>query len=446
MKKNIKNWYKLDNAGTLYSSIASSRLSTVYRMTAVLKEVVLEKPLQEALDRIMPRFPYFNVTLKRGLFWYYYEHSDKRPRVEKESHYPCHPIHQKKGVFPFRVLYYEKCIHLEISHSICDGAGGLIFFKALLSAYFMQKDQITVTNTPDMIDLDSTVEMEEYEDAFKRYYQKNVPPPEKGRKAWHFPFPLLTKGQYLVLTGTMPADKMVALAKAHQCTLTQWITALYFESIQEYLLKEKSQKGKTDAVPAVIAINIPVDLRSFYETKTLRNFFISLNPAIDLRLGAYTRQEIIDQIKGYMALYTNRKTISRYISRNVWNQQFLLLRVIPLWVKRLVMPVIYHRYGERAYTSSISNLGKISLPEEIRDQVEAIQMFPPPSAGNKLKIVMATYENNLCISFGKTVAEKVIERIFFTKIRKMGIPVKIEGNQLNYYEIMKGEESHGLLS
>lgn len=60
-----KGWYKLDNAGTLYSSIASSRVSTVFRMTLGLTEEVDPEALQKALDNVMVRFPYFNVTLRR---------------------------------------------------------------------------------------------------------------------------------------------------------------------------------------------------------------------------------------------------------------------------------------------------------------------------------------------------------------------------------------------
>ncbi|MEG0310189.1 MAG: hypothetical protein RR604_04680, partial [Eubacterium sp.] len=124
-KQPKKGWYKLDNAGTLYSSIVSSRVSTVYRMTVGLSSEVDPDALQKALDNMMVRFPYFKVTLRRGLFWYYYEHTVKRPIIEKESHYPCKTIKQTKGVFPFRILYYEHYIHLEMSHSICDGYGGL---------------------------------------------------------------------------------------------------------------------------------------------------------------------------------------------------------------------------------------------------------------------------------------------------------------------------------
>ncbi|MDO4287703.1 MAG: hypothetical protein Q4C55_00820 [Eubacterium sp.] len=436
MSDKNKRWYRLDNAGTMYSSIASARSSTVYRMTFGLVEAVDPEALQKALDNVMVRFPYFNVTLRRGFFWHYYEHSENRPRVERESHYPCKAIRQKKGVFPFRILYYGRYIHLEMSHTICDGYGGIAFMKPLIVEYFKIKEGIVCAPEQGCIALDAPVDPQEYEDAFKRIYQKRVPPPAKGEKAYHFPFELLDKGQYLLVTGKSPAKQVVALAKAHKCTVTQFITALYFDSIQSYILgQSKRKRSKYGRTRAKIAVNVPVDLRAFFPSKTLRNFFISLNPCIDLELGEYSLEELITFIKGYMELYINDKNISRYVSRNVRNEQLMVLRIIPLWVKRLLMPVIYKRYGERGYTSSVSNLGQVRLPEEIAARVESFEAFPPPSPGNKLKIVMASYGETMSISFGKTVRETDIEKIFFRKLRGLGVPVKIEGNQLNFYDV-----------
>ena len=117
-----------------------------------------------------------------------------------------------------------------MSHSICDGYGGLAFLKPLVLEYFKVKDGIVCKELGDIIDINSPVDPEEYEDAFKKYYEKRVPPPEKGEKAYHFPFGLLDKGQYLLLTGIVPVKEMLVQSRAHKCTLTQFITCLLYTS------------------------------------------------------------------------------------------------------------------------------------------------------------------------------------------------------------------------
>jgi len=427
-KNHRDKFYSLDNAGFLYTAIVSSRMSTVYRMTVGLTEPVEPVVLQNALEQIIHRFPYFQVTLKRGLFWYYYEHTEIIPQVEEETYYPCKTMRQRQGkTLPFRVLYYKASIHVEFNHSLCDGGGGLIFFQTLLIEYFRLLKGIVPKDRGQAMDIQAEVDPKEFEDSFKVYYTEKVPPPPGGRKVYHFPFELLDKGEYLLLTGIVPVEPLLAVAKRNKCTLTQYLLALYMESIQEYIkslpMGEKKKRRQR------IAINVPVDLRKMFPSITMRNFFISLNPEIDLALGYYSREEIIEQIKGYMGLYMNRKSISRYISRNVRNEQLIFLRMIPLWVKKLIMPLIYNRYGERSYTSGLSNLGVVSLPAEIKPYVRSLQVFPAPSAQSRLKLVAVSYDGKIALSFGKTSGTTVIEKIFFRKIRQLGIPVKIETNK-----------------
>ena len=50
-------WYRLDNAGKLYPAIRGSRRTTVFRLSADLTAPVHVGRLQDALDRLMPRFP-----------------------------------------------------------------------------------------------------------------------------------------------------------------------------------------------------------------------------------------------------------------------------------------------------------------------------------------------------------------------------------------------------
>ncbi|MBU4439935.1 MAG: hypothetical protein KJ779_10225 [Firmicutes bacterium] len=427
-KNHKKKFYSLDNAGVLYTAIASSRITTVYRMTVELSEAVDPETLQKALEQIIHRFPYFQVTLKRGFFWYYYEHTEAIPMVEEEAYYPCKTMRQRQGkTFPFRVLYYKKYIHVEFNHSICDGSGGLTFLQTLIIEYFKLLKGITPKNLGKAMDIHAEVDPREFEDSFKVYYEENVPPPPSSKKVFHFPFELLDKGEYLLLTGIVPVAPLLALAKSYHCTLTQFILALYFESIQEYIqglpMSEKKKHHQR------IAINVPVDLRKMFPSITLRNFFISLNPEIDLALGYYTREEIIEQIKGYMGLFMNRKNINRYISRNVKNEQLIFLRLIPLWVKKLFMPVVYKWYGERGYTSGLSNLGVVTVPEEIKPFIKSFEVFPSPSAERRQKLVTVSYDGKLAFCFRKTTGETVVEKLFFRKIRQLGIPVKIETNK-----------------
>lgn len=413
--KQKKEWYKLDNAGKLYPSITSTRVSTVFRISATLYNQVNSEILQSALNNIITRFPYFKVNLKRGLFWYYFEHTERYPKVQKETFYPCmFMLYKNKKSFPFRVLYYNNRISIEISHSITDGTGVIFFLKTLLIEYFNLLG--ILTNTYDKLN------KEEAEDAFKKYYIKNIPNPPKLTKAFHFPFKLNSKGEYYIITGIIPVDILVNTAKKYNSSLTQFLLALYFDTIQDYI-----ELNQNKLFPVVI--NLPVNLRNIYPSKTMRNFFISLTPQIDFRLGKYSLEEIINYIKNYMEITLNKKNINQYIHNNVKHEKSIFIRLIPLFIKNLLLPTLYNKYAERNFSTGLSNLGLITLPESIEKLVERFEFYPPPSIGNIIKSGIISYNDKIYISFGSLAKTTEIEKIFFRKIRKMNIPVKIETNR-----------------
>ncbi len=423
MARHGKDWFRLDNAAKIYPSITSTRVSTVFRISATLYKKVEPNILQEALDSIIERFPYYKVNLKRGIFWYYFDYTIKKPEIKKETYYPCmFMFFKRKNRYPFRVLYYKKRISIEISHIITDGTGATTFLKSLLAEYFRLLG-FEVERCEDIFTADQEVDQEEMEDAFHKYYDKKIPNPPRLKKAFHFPFKFNKKGEYNIITGIISSKALLSTSKKYHATLTQFLLAVYIDSIQEFIKTYDLKRYRP------IVLNVPVNLRKIYPSKTMRNFFISITPEIDFRLGDYSLEEIIKLVQNYMQRMLNRKYLNQYIHRNVKNEKTVLLRLVPLGIKNIFMPIIYNRFGERNYTSSISNIGKITMPKPIDEQIERFEFYPPPSEGNIIKIGMASYKDNVYISFGSLTKTTEIEKLFFRRIRKMGIDVKIETNR-----------------
>lgn len=418
-----KNWFRLDNAGKMYSSLTSTRVTTIFRVSATLKDFVELEILQHALQNIIDRFPYYRVNLKKGLFWYYYDYTNEVPKVQKEVYYPCmHLDIKKKGIFPFRVLYYRKKISVEFSHSITDGNGAIVFLKSLLYEYFrLLGKEVKTSYHEGIFKYNEEPKEEEFEEAFRKYYNSKTPKPQKIGRAFHFPFKLEKKGIYYVITGIVSADAILAKAKEYNVSLTEFICAVYFDSILDLIKKNQYKKRP-------IVLNVPVNLRKMLPSKTMRNFFVSITPQIDPRLGSYSFEEILKYVHNFMQIQVDKRYINQQITRNVRSEKSLFLRGIPLVIKDIVMPMIYTIWGESSYTSGISNLGRIEIPHELYNYVSRIEIVPPPSAGNKIKIAVNSFGDKLYITFGKLTSNREIEKIFFRKLRKLGIHIKIEGN------------------
>lgn len=427
MNNNTYEWFKLDNAGKLYPSVATDRYTTVFRVSATLVKDIDPGFLQLALDRIMKRFPYFNVHLKRGFFWHYFEKANSLPQIEQETFYPCiYMLFRKKYTFPFRVLYFKKKISLEMTHCLSDGTGAMIFLKSLIAEYLRLNGIEATEKSTDIFVAGEAVHPQEFEDAFKKYYKNTTTERPVRKRAVHFPFPLCKRGVYRIVTGIIPVKPLLARAKSYGVSLTTFLLALYYETIIDYFDSLPVRLRRRYLKP--VTLNVPVNMRNMYPSRTMKNFFISVNPLIDPRTEHFTFEEIIRRVAALMQEAITKEKLDQYITRNVKTEISIFIRLLPLILKDVFMPLVYQMFGENLYTSSISNIGRVSMPEPLNDAIERFEFYPPPSRGNKIKVGVVSFKDKLYITFGKLTEIKSIEKIFFRKLIEMGIPVKIETN------------------
>lgn len=414
-----KLWYRLDNAGKLYSSLVSSRATTLFRLSVTLKTQIDPALLQVALEKSLKRYPFLKVQLRQGFFWYYFEGTDESPQVQAEVYYPCMSLSIKtRGSFPYRILYYNKRIALEISHSITDGTGGLDFLQEILIQYLHLKEGIPLESKP------PTEEQLQFEteNSFLTHYEKDIPVlKSRVGKSFKMPIELDKKGHYYITTGIMNVAELKEIARSYETSITILLTAVYMESLLDI-------QAKTARRRYPVVVNVPVNMRAFFKSETLRNFFVSIAPSVDGRLGDYEFEEIIQELKIEFSRLLTAKKLKQYIKRSVIGEKSVWLRIMPSPLKNILTPSIYSLFGEGQYTSGLSNVGLVRVPSEIEDFIERFECYPPPSIGNKVKAVMISYQENVYLSFGNLTKDRMLEREFFRRVRKLGIGVTIESN------------------
>lgn len=427
-KKNIKAkqrvWYRLDNAALIYPSIQSDRITTMFRLSMTLREIVNPRVLQKSLEEVIVKFPFYRVRLNKGFFWYYLEYNPRIPRVEKDVRYPLARLHPKFGNrYLFRVRYWQSTIAVEFCHVLTDGTGGMAFLKALVYDYLKRLDKDV--GDPGDIPVELLSE-EAAEDAYNRFYKSTLPLPDKGRQAFHFKARLLKPGAIIITSGVVPMDRIIEKAKELKVSLSTLLVAVYIDALQELQdnLIEKNPKKRP------IAIQVPVNLRAIYPSKTLRNFSLYVMPEIDPRLGKYTFEEILQIVRETLITQTNEKAISKSLSRNVGGQRNLVIRMTPLIFKKLLMPFLYKRMGEDIVSGTLSNLGLVKLPEGMAGEVERMDFMLGTNPINKANCAVCGFKDKLVINFSRNTKSKEVERLFFIRLIKMGIPVKIETNAL----------------
>ena len=417
-------WMRLDNAAKIYPAARRRNWTALFRLSATLSHPVEPETLRAALARVIPRFPSFAVRLRSGLFWYYLERNPGVPPIREDGCCPCLPLRpEDNDGFLLRVLYYDCRIAVEFFHVLSDGTGGLCFLKTLLAEYLTLQYGIDVPRSGDILDCTVPPQPEELEDSFLRY--ADGPSASRRESAafrirgWREP-----DGFIHLTCGVIHADVLLARAREKGVSVTQYLAAVLILAIDAVQRREV----RLDRLQRPVRICLPVNLRAFFPSRTLRNFSSFVNAGIDPRLGEHSLDEALQAVHHYMGSEVTEKHLRARFTANVRSERNTLLRLMPLFLKNPVMKMAFRAAGDNTSSSTITNLGRVQLPVSMRPYVPRMELILGPLSFNPIACSAMSYDNLLYMNITRTITDPKVEREFFTRLVKLGIPVRIESN------------------
>ena len=418
-----KNWYRLDTAALIFPAITRRDWCNVFRLSATLNEPIEPELLQRAADDLRPRFPSFFVSLHRGFFWYYLEQSKTPLTVKPDYAYPLVFMSNRElRQSCLRILYYQDRIAAEFFHSITDGRGGSVFLANLVARYLELKHGITVPAEGLIRDLSETPPPEELEDSFPRYAAGTA----AGRKeppSCRLGGTREKDGFRHLITGVTDTQALLDAARARHVSVTSLLAALMTKCVIDLQAETRPLRKQR-----MVKITIPVDLRRLFESRTLRNFSLVLNAGADPRYGDYTLEELCSAIHHQLGAGATPQNMAGMIAANVQPQQVTALRLAPVFIKNLVMDLVYIQSGENGGSLNISNLSSLHLPEVMRPYVRRMEFIIGPQRSYPNNCSVLSFEGKTYINMIRNIRESELERRFFSGLVELGIPVDIESN------------------
>ena len=422
----IPNWVKLDNAAKIYPSTASSTWMAIYRLSVTLDEEINRPMLRLALQATLKRIPLFSYRLKRGLFWFFMEsQSGKVPKIQEDVVNPCVPINLRQNDhFMFRIRVHGGRIALEVFHAIADGTGAMTFLLTLAAEYLRLRHGKRILPAPLILDCRDEPQPQDWEDSFPRYARMS------SRARGEDPaYPLRGTreiGGFLhVTTGIIPTAQLALAAKRHDTTINTLLAAIILRAL--LVISDKDRSPRRAKRP--VKLSMPVNLRKYYPSKTLRNFSSYINAPIYPQYGSYTLDDIITLVKHYSGYELAEQMVNARFSGNVHAEQSKLLRAAPLFLKSAVLKLVFSLQGERYFTTVLSNLGLIKLPEPMASHVKRIDVIIGGGKSNPISAACVSVGGNTYLNFSRNIVEPTLEQLVFTALVQEGIHVTIESNR-----------------
>lgn len=387
-------------------------------MVCELKEPVQPQKLQEALDQTMDFFPGFQTFLKRGLFWYYLEHTDLQPVVRQEYRAPCAQMYDREvPSLLFEVTYFQRCINLEVFHAISDGTGAMHFLRVLVFRYLKLIHAAELAHLPEL-DYDAS-ESQSMDDSFEHYANRQKHPKiSKVKTAFRLRGTKTPNNRLSVTIGTVPAGALLQVSRQYGTSLTILLCALVMQAVHEEMAVRDERK------PVVLAV--PINLRNHFNSASARNFFGVMDVSYDFSQGSGTLEDLIAKLSERFHAGLSPAELQFRVNQYIALIENPFARVTPLFFKDLGMRLGNHLVSKRE-TSAVSNVGIVRMPEELQAYIEKLEVFV---STEKVQLCALTYAEKMTLSFSSAFLNADLQRHFFRSLTALHIPVEIDTNDL----------------
>ena len=406
----MNRWYRLDNAAKIFPPSKNKKDPKIFRFSVCLKENINANTLNDALQKTLIEYPIFKSTLKKGVFWYYLEETNKKFNVYEESKSPCSDF---EGNHLFEVTYYKRKINLEVNHALTDGTGTLIFLKSLTANYLNLAYNL---NTNEVINEGSGKEIKE--DAFVKYKSNHFKKSKSNKRAYQIKEDKYVENKLKIIEGIVSAKKVKNEAKKFNLTVTEYLTSVLIKSISEI-------KGKRNRKP--IVITVPVNLRNYYPSYTVRNFFSVVNVSFNEKDNSL--ENICEVVKKEFDKALDKDNIKAKMNSTINLENIFIVRLIPVLIKDFVLKMAY-KVASKYQTMTLSNIGIVKMPEVYEKYIDYFDVF---ISTETIQMCMCSYEDNMVVSFTSKFTTSEVERNFFKTLSSNNIDVNINTN-------MRGEE------
>lgn len=409
-------WRKLDNAAKIFPATSNKRDVRVFRFYCELKEQVDEAYLQEALYRTVEKYPIFLSVMRKGFFWYYLERSELKPVVSKENRPPCTGlfVRDRKSLL-FEVTYYENRINFEVFHALTDGNGAVLFLKELVKNYLVlvhEKDGVRdcSLSVEDMTlqDLES--------DGFSKYYTgKNAraQKKEKKKKAFQLNGARVGYGNLAVTEGMVSCRALLSKAREYQTSITVLLTSVLLCAVHEEMSERQRKKP--------VILMVPVNLRKYFPSSSMLNFFGWIEPGYCFDGKHSGLSDVVAVVKEYFNRELTKERLQERFSGLMGLERNPVLRFFPLELKNIGMQM-GARMAKNDVTAIFSNLGVITLPQELEGYIERFGVF---TSTPKVELSMCTFRDEVVLSFASGFHDNNIQRNFFRLLKSLDLETKL---------------------
>ena len=410
------NWYKIDNVAKVFLATIGKRDTRAMRVSCILKEEVDPEILRAAVLSAIEDRPQMQVRIRRGFFWHYMEDTLVKPIVKEESDRVCPLLYTpSKTMLHYQVTYFGKRINLDICHVLTDGTGAVEFLNIIVLDYLKKKypgelTDVTIHSGASHGDLN--------QDSFRQFFgNAKLSPRSRKAAAFHPGNIKLPYNQLQFFEIMLPTKDVLTKAKELKVSLTSYLGALWMLSIHDEMPRRKRKLPVT--------ISLPVNLRNYYPSEIIRNFFNSVN-VTHVFDKPITLEELAVEFDASLKEQLTTEQVMKKMDNFETMEYVAPVRVVPLFIKQWVVRY-FSKKSSKKVSLTFSNMGIQNPPEAVAEKVDNYTGF---CSTNTIFSTMFSYKDKLTLGVSYAYIDTGVVKNFVRYLSKAGIDITVSATEV----------------
>ncbi len=174
-----------------------------------------------------------------------------------------------------------------------------------------------------------------------------------------------------------------------------------------------------------IQVQLPVNMRKFYPSRTLRNFSMYCSIRLAPR-DITTLDDILPSIAEQMREGTSKDSLDHTKSLSL--RLVKSLHFLPQVVKRPIAYLIYGQLSDGVFTTTFSNIGAITTPPEMTPYLDKFDFVLGPPVRNRAACSLCSYGDKAVLTITKNTTLTQFEDSLYRRLTEGGLEPYMEGS------------------
>lgn len=399
--------FAIDNASILFLSLIRPHHTNTFRFSMQLHNPIQPEILQQAVDNIHPRFPSVIAGMRQE-FFHYRQVAAEQPPIAMPDPGLLKPMSKEElHRCGFRVYYRDNTITVEVFHALTDGHGTMVVLTALVSEYLRLLGDRQETTALAVIGQPQLCEVTDAYKQLSHVAPKRLP----SRFSYLLPRPENADWQVRSSSLTVDTKQLLEAAHHHDVTLNTLLTTLLAHTVMQVQQEDRAARRLKP-----VRIMVPVDIRKLANSRTLRNCALYALPTMEPHHRHHDLRQLCRVFSEQMQHQLSPESLSGMASSNVRSQNAWYFRILPWKLKSAALRLGYRFFGESNSSLTLTNLGRVSLPEELKPHVADMQCFMTPRVTSPYGCTVMTFGDKLTLNMSRFCPEDELGKRYFEKI------------------------------